>query len=286
MLAIENESKTDSKYIKRVSFDIMTHKDLRNYSFTLRGKTHGYKRTRRTRTFIIATDLANYSEFALKWANDEVMDDGDELIVLRVITLEPTEIKAPLLKYEQEQAKQTASLVMEKIMASSSDERRISVIIEFVIGKVQETIQDMIAMYQPSLLIVGTRGLSDFKKLLLGSVSRYCLQHSPVPVVVVRLDAKIKKNKTKKNRLSGLIRLSGSGNGTNASSQKSSTSDSSSDEDERERKTKREKPKEKEKEKTETDKMDRVDKKLNRLSLFENFGRRSRSPSPAPAKIR
>jgi predicted NBD/HSP70 family sugar kinase len=83
------------------------------------------------------------------------------------------------------------------------------VVIEFVIGKVQETIQHMIAMYQPSLLIVGTRGLSEFKGMLLGSVSKYCLQHSPVPVAVVRSEDKVKKSGNR--RLSGLMRI-GSGN--------------------------------------------------------------------------
>lgn len=58
------------KYVRGVSFDAMTDKDLPNYSFTLRGKTPGYKRTRRTRTFMVATDLANYSEYALTWASD------------------------------------------------------------------------------------------------------------------------------------------------------------------------------------------------------------------------
>lgn len=65
-------------------------------------------------------------------------------------------------------------------------------------------------MYQPSLLIVGTRGLSEFKGMLLGSVSKYCLQHSPVPVAVVRPEDK-KVKKSSKQRLSGLMRL-GSGN--------------------------------------------------------------------------
>lgn len=83
-------------------------------------------------------------------------------------------------------------------------------VIEFVIGKVQETIQHMIAMYQPSLLIVGTRGLSEFKGMFLGSVSKYCLQHSPVPVAVVRPEDKVKKSSSK--RLSGLMRIGGGSN--------------------------------------------------------------------------
>lgn len=62
-------------FVKVVSFDTMTNKDLPNYSFTLRGKSPGFKRTRRSRTFMVATDLANYSEYALTWATDVKLHD-------------------------------------------------------------------------------------------------------------------------------------------------------------------------------------------------------------------
>jgi hypothetical protein len=100
------------KYVRGVSFDNMTDKDLPDYSFTLRGKSNGFQRTRRSRTFMVATDLANYSEYALTWANEvklafssslfcfpililynfiqEIMDSGDELIILRVVTVDMT----------------------------------------------------------------------------------------------------------------------------------------------------------------------------------------------------
>lgn len=61
---------------------------------------------------MVATDLANYSEYALTWANEvklalstslfcipililynfiqEIMDSGDELIILRVVTVDMT----------------------------------------------------------------------------------------------------------------------------------------------------------------------------------------------------
>lgn len=60
-------AKPNENYVRGVSFDTMTDQDQPDYSFTLRGKTQGYHRTRRSRTFMVATDLANYSDYALDW---------------------------------------------------------------------------------------------------------------------------------------------------------------------------------------------------------------------------
>ncbi|WP_347354208.1 universal stress protein [Intrasporangium sp.] len=42
------------------------------------------------------------------------------------------------------------------------------------------------AAQKAGLLVVGSRGLGGFERLLLGSVSRYVIQHATVPVLVVR----------------------------------------------------------------------------------------------------
>lgn len=50
------------------------------------------------------------------------------------------------------------------------------------------------------MLIVGTRGrnLQGVHSLLPGSVSKYCVQHSPIPVIVVRPSPKREKKKKKR----------------------------------------------------------------------------------------
>ena len=55
-------------------------------------------------------------------------------------------------------------------------------------------------IYEPSCLIVGTRGrsLNGIQGLLPGSVSKYCLQNSPVPVIVVKPTSKREKKKRKR----------------------------------------------------------------------------------------
>ena len=106
-------------------------------------------------------------------------------------------------------------------------------------------------MYQPSLLIVGTRGYSEIKTMLLGSVSKFCLQHSPVPVAVVRPDGYTKKMKSKENRLNGLFRPS---NSTSVPTIRSlGTVESSSEEDDQE--------------------LNATYQKLKSMSVFDDLGR-------------
>jgi len=44
----------------------------------------------------------------------------------------------------------------------------------------------MEAAEDAALLVVGSRGLGGFGRLLLGSVGQQCAQHAPCPVVIVR----------------------------------------------------------------------------------------------------
>lgn len=62
-----------------------------------------------------------------------------------------------------------------------------------------------IQLYEPAALVVGTRGrnLGGMQGLLPGSVSKYCLQHSPVPVIVVRPTSKRMRKKKKRQQESG-----------------------------------------------------------------------------------
>lgn len=75
-------------------------------------------------------------------------------------------------------------------MEKNTNNRKISIVLEYTVGKVRELIYRLIQVYQPSILVVGTKGKSSsskkFKGLLPGSVSKWCLQNSPIPVIVVK----------------------------------------------------------------------------------------------------
>lgn len=60
-------------------------------------------------------------------------------------------------------------------------------------------------LYEPAAIIVGTRGraLTGVQGLRSGSVSKYCLQRSPVPTIVVRPSTKRTKKKMKRQAEQG-----------------------------------------------------------------------------------
>ncbi|OZJ02869.1 hypothetical protein BZG36_04091 [Bifiguratus adelaidae] len=198
-----DESTGSWKYQNRVGFDIMTSEDLPTYSFTLHAKSEGYVRTRRSRSFLVATDLANYSDFALEWVIENLVDDGDEIIILRVVTDDINEKSKSGLRRQEEKARENANNVRDRVLRRVG-KRKINIVIEFMVGKVQDTIHAMIDMYQPSMLVTGTRGRSPVKGFLMGSVSSSILQSSPIPVIVVRPENKLRKAQEKARQRTSL----------------------------------------------------------------------------------
>ncbi|HOZ59349.1 MAG TPA: universal stress protein, partial [Nakamurella multipartita] len=61
----------------------------------------------------------------------------------------------------------------------------VSVVPVVIPGKPQEALRAYCAEHGASQLVVGTRGVSGFAGIVLGSVSRSLLAHAELPVVVV-----------------------------------------------------------------------------------------------------
>ncbi|KAF9196676.1 hypothetical protein BGZ49_002730 [Haplosporangium sp. Z 27] len=189
-------------YIARVGFDTLDCEDTdtAQYTFTIQAKTDNWQRTKHTRSFLVGTDLNDYSSHALHWVMDKMIEDGDEIIALRVIPIELRDSFAksgiPSFQGQEIAARTEATKIMEMIR-SKNKSKDINIIVECRVGNVRETIQAMVQMYEPSMLVVGTKGRSSIKGFLLGSISRYCLNHSPVPVTVVRPANQLSKSRTK-----------------------------------------------------------------------------------------
>ncbi|KAF8953327.1 hypothetical protein BDZ97DRAFT_1713168 [Flammula alnicola] len=193
-------------YTPKVSFDTFENPVASMFSFTLQVKTEGYRRTRNTRVFLCASSPDESGREALDWALEYLVQDGDELIVFRGADEDIFEKDHNIVREEARELMRT----MQEKSIEYDPERKLSLILEYIPGKVTDTIDRLIALYRPDSLVVGTRGRR-FGGLVqglsvglvqglgvggggsIGSVSKYCLSHSPVPVIVVRPGRKLRK---------------------------------------------------------------------------------------------
>ncbi|SCN82108.1 uncharacterized protein FFB20_06685 [Fusarium fujikuroi] len=194
---IRASSPDHSRFKKHVAFDnVTTGEPTKNnaISFTLNVRHKGYQARRRSRCFMVGVDEHTYSDYALQWLLDELVDDGDDVVCVRVVDKE--------LRLTDKQYRDDADSVMKGIVARNGNNRAINIVLEYAVGKLHTTFQVLIQMYQPAMLIVGTRGrtLGGLQGLVntRNSFSKYCLQYSPVPVVVVRPTEKRIKKKAKR----------------------------------------------------------------------------------------
>jgi hypothetical protein len=136
----------DSRFKSHVSFDNFiagepTEKNT--VAFTLNVKHRGYSYRKRSRTFMVGLDENDYSNYALQWMLGELVDDGDEIVCLRVLDdVKVSSERGVVRKDYQEEARR----VMRGIQKMNEEERAISIVLEFAAGKLHQTFQRMVSL--------------------------------------------------------------------------------------------------------------------------------------------
>jgi len=143
--------------------------------------------------FLCASSPDESGREALDWALESLVQDGDELIVCRGVDQEELEKDHDIIRDE---AREFMRVIQEKSLDYDPD-RKLSLILEYVPGRITDTLDRLIALYRPDSVVVGTRGRRTWQGMGMGigmgSVSKYCLSHSPVPIIVVRPERKVRK---------------------------------------------------------------------------------------------
>lgn len=88
---------------------------------------------------MVGVDEHAYSDYALQWLLDELVDDGDEVVCVRVIEKELR--AAETNKIYQEEAKK----VMDGILKRNGLNRAISIVLEYASGKLHATFQRLVS---------------------------------------------------------------------------------------------------------------------------------------------
>lgn len=151
------------------------------------------------RRILVAVDGSESSGRASQVALDLAEKYRSELFVLHAFTAPtspylstfpsmspPTPSQAEIDAYYAYARK--AALGVVGATASEAKKRRLSVKPEVreAVSSIVETIVDYAANEKIDLIVIGTRGLGGFKKILIGSVSSGVITHAQCPVLVVR----------------------------------------------------------------------------------------------------
>lgn len=110
-----------------------------------------------------------------------------EPYVLHVIPQPPYLLPSDSLKdYYRDTKKAAERWVDEVVLLGNSQGLKVKGTILEQAPSVVQFISDYAAKNEVDLVVVGTRGLSGFKKLLIGSTSAGTVSHSPCHILVVR----------------------------------------------------------------------------------------------------
>ena len=139
----------NSRYKHHISFDnfsdgTTTPNNVVSYTLNVKHKGHQFKR--QSRTFMVGIDENDYSDTALNWLLEELVDDGDEIVCVTVVDKDDDIVnhKNTARKEYQKAAKEMMSRIQQK--SEVNQDRAIGITLEFAVGKLHSTILKMVCM--------------------------------------------------------------------------------------------------------------------------------------------
>jgi nucleotide-binding universal stress UspA family protein len=137
---------------------------------------------------LVGVDGSEHSMKSLEWAVNEAAARNAPLTVITVQSVVAGYFGSPVVLPANEPAReevaQVAREMAEKAMAALGDgPRPASVTVRAVSGFPARELID--ASGDADLLVVGSRGMGGFARLMLGSVSSQVAQHAHCPIVII-----------------------------------------------------------------------------------------------------
>jgi hypothetical protein len=103
-----------------------------------------FKYTKQTRTFLCGIDNNEYSDFALEWLIDELVDDHDEIVCLRVVDKDST--IASTNSVDTRKYREEADKLMAAIEEKNHEHKALNLTLEFAMGKVEKVIMSTVRL--------------------------------------------------------------------------------------------------------------------------------------------
>ena len=132
---------------------------------------------------LLAVDGSEHSDRAVLVAGDLSRRYGGEVVVLHVREHEVT-WGADIDVETADEARTLVDRVVRELKDAGTNVR--GEVVRVPLGQTPRAILDMVREEDAGLIVMGTRGLSDWGRLLMGSVAHKVVHLAEVPVLVVR----------------------------------------------------------------------------------------------------
>ncbi|ORZ36104.1 hypothetical protein BCR44DRAFT_1377056, partial [Catenaria anguillulae PL171] len=150
------------------------------------------------RKVLIAYDSSSSGDYALQWAFDGLIQDGNDHVVL-VTAVEQSqplirfnfnkgedEIRTEIQKVSLLSVRYEAIQAVHETLASLFRKRDISCQSFILEGDARDVILEVADKTRADCIVMGARGLNAVHRAVLGSASLFITQEAQVPVVVVK----------------------------------------------------------------------------------------------------
>ncbi|KAI8914608.1 hypothetical protein EDD86DRAFT_199695 [Gorgonomyces haynaldii] len=150
-----------------------THEDVHHSSFTPE------------RVFVVPVDGSKDSEYALQWTIDNLIDTArDQIVILNVRPQPLNPLAVASMTQTLEETNKAASHKLLLDAANAVQAQNVHVRAIALQGDARDELVYKIEQIKPLMVVVGSRGLGQISRALLGSVSDYLVRHLQVPVLV------------------------------------------------------------------------------------------------------
>jgi nucleotide-binding universal stress UspA family protein len=140
---------------------------------------------------LLATDGSEYSEAAVDEIANRPLPPDTEVLVLSVLEVPTFPLGYPFggVEFFDDQMQKSAGAAVEKAAAklrAGDDRRKLSVMKRVLSGSPKRVILEQAEAFGADLIVLGSRGLGAWDRLLLGSVSQAVAAHAKCSVEIVR----------------------------------------------------------------------------------------------------